>query len=855
MDTPTAEQNPGQGITNELLATMNARFAEMMATIQATQRNTPEPVAQPVVPDPPQGEGRRPNWKTADVGFFWPDIPTSMGTGRIVDYKNERYFRDVNAFVSRIRDTIPHYGAELMRNNLHNCLRGEAFAWYNDIIRNAMKNALRNDQSPDCQVWCESLQENFKTSGAQAMKEIVSTSTNYTVEMLKRGIPLTIWFAGMVSLATDAGFTHEDQKLAFIWNKMDAELQERLPQPSEQGTIEGYLQSLRVKEEPVREAFKEQDRRLATQLLGNQFRGTRGYGYNTANPYVNRRTPFNDTYQPRETRYQNNWQPREPQARESERQNDNTSTEIVRRDKPTAPAKDSGPPTQQNEDRLPKRPGWMSPMNRRPPWNGRAPQQGPGRLGQQDAVRFMADRRIAPRTPCRFCNGNHFDSMCRQRNLYTKAPRVFFAGEIEEVATFHVDITSDHEYDKEHQEFVNAFFGNGWNLQDYDTLAECCGDEDEYVDCGYRVSGETPHTEEPSIESEDEYTQEIFHIPTPKQVREPIKVEPAATKPDKKKKELRGLQTCEQCSRPFVSRNKLFAHLRTTNHFHPSQRTLFNRPIGEIDAGTPNDPAKEQSTEVIKSKSKMVPGTGYAFRDFNFLEVNVRLESEGKDELVCVDTGCGMSLVDEDWLEKRFPGATILNRASAVKVRGLGKEEHLTNKYLVLQLFLPEIGGTGRVAEIRREFHLVKGLGCKLLLGNDIIKPERWVIDVAEGKMTLRACEDMVCCNVRGRGSLSHYLVYSESPSRWCSLAIILLIYLHHNLLFVSNRSIQNTYRLVTLAVLTLLSLSCSLERFAFVYHVNISKTRYTVTPEFHHHVRNRENGHTWFDCTPENRV
>jgi hypothetical protein len=93
-------------------------------------------------------------------------------------------------------------------------------------------------------------------------------------------------------------------------------------------------------------------------------------------------------------------------------------------------------------------------------------------------------------------------------------------------------------------------------------------------------------------------------------------------------------------------------------------------------------------------------------------------------------------------------------------------------------------------------------------------------------------------CNVRGRGSLSHYLVYSESPPRWCSLAIILLIYLHHNLLFVSNRSIQNTYRLVTLAVLTLLSLSCSLERFAFVYHVNISKTRYTVTPEFYSRCR-----------------
>jgi hypothetical protein len=41
-------------------------------------------------------------------------------------------------------------------------------------------------------------------------------------------------------------------------------------------------------------------------------------------------------------------------------------------------------------------------------------------------------------------------------------------------------------------------------------------------------------------------------------------------------------------------------------------------------------------------------------------------------------------------------------------------------------------------------------------------------------------------CNVRGRGALSHYLVYSESPSRWCSLAIILLVYLHHNLLLAS---------------------------------------------------------------------
>jgi hypothetical protein len=108
-----------------------------------------------------------------------------------------------------------------------------------------------------------------------------------------------------------------------------------------------------------------------------------------------------------------------------------------------------------------------------------------------------------------------------------------------------------------------------------------------------------------------------------------------------------------------------------------------------------------------------------------------------------------------------------------------------------------------------------------------VVDGKQYQLDDYQNQLENPEFTPLEICNVRGRGSLSHYLVYSESPSRWCSLAIILPIYLHHNLLLVSNRSIQNTYRLVTLAVLTLLSLSCSLERFAFEYHVNISKTRY----------------------------
>jgi hypothetical protein len=72
-------------------------------------------------------------------------------------------------------------------------------------------------------------------------------------------------------------------------------------------------------------------------------------------------------------------------------------------------------------------------------------------------------------------------------------------------------------------------------------------------------------------------------------------------------KQIRGIQECDQCARKFISRNKLFAPLRTTNHF------CFSAEVHSKDAQegrTPNNLEKERSTQVIKSKGEMVPGTG-----------------------------------------------------------------------------------------------------------------------------------------------------------------------------------------------------------------------------------------------------
>jgi hypothetical protein len=49
---------------------------------------------------------RRKYWKTTEVGYFWPDMPLSYGPGRIVDYDGSRYFRDVNSFVTQLKDSM-----------------------------------------------------------------------------------------------------------------------------------------------------------------------------------------------------------------------------------------------------------------------------------------------------------------------------------------------------------------------------------------------------------------------------------------------------------------------------------------------------------------------------------------------------------------------------------------------------------------------------------------------------------------------------------------------------------------------------------------------------------------------------
>ena len=87
---------------------------------------------------------------------------------------------------------------------------------------------------------------------------------------------------------------------------------------------------------------------------------------------------------------------------------------------------------------------------------------------------------------------------------------------------------------------------------------------------------------------------------------------------------------CEQCQETFDSRNNLFTHLKEKNHYQSKQK-----------------PVPHDQVRIIPSQgSHELVGTGYAFRDFNFCEIKYKLSMDHPSEWGCLDTGAGMSLID-----------------------------------------------------------------------------------------------------------------------------------------------------------------------------------------------------------------
>lgn len=141
---------------------------------------------------------------------------------------------------------------------------------------------------------------------------------------------------------------------------------------------------------------------------------------------------------------------------------------------------------------------------------------------------------------------------------------------------------------------------------------------------------------------------------------------------------------CRKCGSPFSSKSLLRKYLKK----------------GCTDSVQPLLPTSATPTSLIPiiELKAVVPtmGLGLAFRGWSYataavtLVLQVLLLKSDSSTTACLDTGCGVTLVDKTWLLRQLSQQKIKEMSTPSKVRGIGSSKHKSAQFAEVSLFLPD---------------------------------------------------------------------------------------------------------------------------------------------------------------------
>ena len=203
---------------------------------------------------------------------------------------------------------------------------------------------------------------------------------------------------------------------------------------------------------------------------------------------------------------------------------------------------------------------------------------------------------------------------------------------------------------------------------------------------------------------------------------------------------------CDCCSTSFQSRSALHRHIK-------SGCNVFERRVVEETGSDPPSPRP-----VLCSTAKLsAPGSGLAFRDWSYATTSITFDPailpaiSDPDTLVCLDTGCGVRLVDKAWLVKKHLSQKISTMPVPLKVRGIGASRHESGEFAFTALYMPGLNQEGSevYAYVQCKLHLVDGLKANMLIGNDVLYTESFTINLASASAHILSCGVTIVINAR----------------------------------------------------------------------------------------------------------
>ena len=225
-----------QAATN---ANMEAMFRRMEKLMNRRRSPPPDPPAPPAV-NPSQAPAA-PKFNPKELGFLDPTYgkKTAAEGGALENTAEGTIYRDVHIFISRANDFARIFGAQVIRDNLFRCLKGEPLQWHTYLLSDGEKRLLT--MGDNLNEWTTALTREFREKPARAME--LFSAERYTMADAAQQRSPRDYAQNIISLGQSAELPLYNQMLQ-IWNGLDADFQFHIRQPTDSTSLAAFLKEL-----------------------------------------------------------------------------------------------------------------------------------------------------------------------------------------------------------------------------------------------------------------------------------------------------------------------------------------------------------------------------------------------------------------------------------------------------------------------------------------------------------------------------------------------------------------------------------------------------------------------------------
>ena len=192
--------------------------------------------------------------------------------------------------------------------------------------------------------------------------------------------------------------------------------------------------------------------------------------------------------------------------------------------------------------------------------------------------------------------------------------------------------------------------------------------------------------------------------------------------------------TCKNCQEIFTLNNKFHKHLKKMQCIKKFQQKKFSSKYQNI---------IETDLDVIRF-STSIKNLEYdlRFRNWNFLKTLIKFFVFDFDTHVYIDIDCEAILNDKKFIQIKCSKIEIHSMTTSLRMREIEAIIHETNEYIKILIYMSNVKNDKQVLTcIEREIYLIDDLKANLLIENDFLRFEEFIIDVNERKVTIANCD------------------------------------------------------------------------------------------------------------------